>query len=56
MSAIIAATGFLTAAVVLIVERTASKHAEREARREGYVLGYRDATTFQQPKVTNQEN
>ncbi len=46
MSAIIALSGFATAAIVLLIERTVSKHDQRIARNEGYLRGYRDALTF----------
>jgi hypothetical protein len=43
---ILAASGFLCAIVVLIVERGVSRDEIRKAKREGYMLGYREACTF----------
>lgn len=47
MSAIIALSGFACAVVVLIVERTARNEEIRQARNEGYLIGYREASVFQ---------
>ncbi len=46
MSAIIAASGFLTAIVVLIVERVCRHDEVRDAERKAYFQGYQHAITF----------
>lgn len=52
IAAIIAACGLLCAVVVLIVERTASRDKIRKAKKEGYMIGYREATAFQNSHET----
>lgn len=59
---IAAASGFLTAIVVLVVERTAHRYEITKAERAAYFRGYKDATAFQSAnqtkptKPTNQTN
>ena len=47
IAAAVAASGFLCAIAVLIVERTNARYEINKARREGYLIGYREATAYQ---------
>ena len=52
IASIVAACGLLCAVVVMIVERAASRNEIRKAKKEGYMIGYREATAFQNSHET----